>query len=207
MDYSSTWNIFLDAIKVQVTPIVFNAWFKDTFLINISNGIAYVIAPYAATKSWLTNNYYDLINETLNKVVGNINDVKIFLKDEYEEENKINQRKNIENIENNKQNDVDIIKKEEELTEYVTYNNLKKEYTFDNFVVGNSNRFAFMSALQVAEKPAAVYNPLFIYGRSGLGKTHLMHAIGNYIVENSEKKVLYIFFNKNKIIYFRKREI
>ena len=192
MDYSSIWNNFLDAIKVQITPIVFNAWFKDTFLINISNGIAYIIAPYDTTKSWLTNNYYDLINDTLNKVVGNINDVKIFLKTEYEEEKRINQTNIINNIDENQQNDVDNIKKDEELIEYVTYNNLKKEYTFENFVVGNSNRFAFMSALQVAEKPASVYNPLFIYGRSGLGKTHLMHAIGNYIVENSNKKVLYI---------------
>ena len=64
MDYNTTWNNFLDAIKVQVTPIVFNAWFKDTFLTNIKNGIAYIIAPYAATKSWLTNNYYDLIYDT-----------------------------------------------------------------------------------------------------------------------------------------------
>ena len=70
--------------------------------------------------------------------------------------------------------------------------NLKSEYTFDNFIVGDSNRFAFTAARAVAEKPGKAYNPLFLYGKSGLGKTHLMHAIGNYILENSNKRVLYV---------------
>ena len=70
--------------------------------------------------------------------------------------------------------------------------NLNKRYTFDNFIVGNSNKFAHAAALAVAENPGSMYNPLFLYGNSGLGKTHLMHAIGNYIEEHSNKKVLYI---------------
>ena len=70
--------------------------------------------------------------------------------------------------------------------------NLNSKYTFENFIVGNSNKFAHAAALAVAENPGKMYNPLFIYGNSGLGKTHLMHAIGNYIVKNSNKKVLYV---------------
>ena len=70
--------------------------------------------------------------------------------------------------------------------------NLKNKYTIDNFIVGNSNKFAHAAALSVAENPGNMYNPLFIYGNSGLGKTHLMHAIGNYIIENSNKTVLYV---------------
>lgn len=70
--------------------------------------------------------------------------------------------------------------------------NLNSEYTFDSFIVGNSNRFAFTAARAVAEKPGKAYNPLFLYGKSGLGKTHLMHAIGNYIIQNTNKKVLYV---------------
>ena len=84
--------------------------------------------------------------------------------------------------------------------------NLNSKYTFDSFIVGNSNKFAYMAAVAVAENPGKTYNPLFIYGASGLGKTHLMHAIGNFIIENSNKKVLYVtseqfisdFLNINK---------
>ena len=70
--------------------------------------------------------------------------------------------------------------------------NLDSKYTFENFMIGPSNKFAATSALAVAEQPGKMYNPLFIYGSSGLGKTHLMHSIGNYIIKNSNKKVLYI---------------
>ena len=69
--------------------------------------------------------------------------------------------------------------------------NLKKEFTFENFVTGDTNKFAKTAAIAVAQAPGKIYNPLFIYGKSGLGKTHLMHAIGNYIVEHTDLKVLY----------------
>ena len=70
--------------------------------------------------------------------------------------------------------------------------NLNNKYNFDNFIIGSSNKFAQAAALSVAENPGTMYNPLFIFGNSGLGKTHLMHAIGNYIVDNSNKRVLYV---------------
>ena len=73
---------------------------------------------------------------------------------------------------------------------------LDNTYTFDNFISGESNKFAKAIGLAVAEKPGSMYNPLFIYGNSGLGKTHLMHAIGNYITDNSNKKVLYVTSEK-----------
>ena len=69
---------------------------------------------------------------------------------------------------------------------------MNPKYTFENFIVGDSNKFAQAAACSVAENPGKMYNPLFLYGNSGLGKTHLMHAMGNYIVEHSNKKVLYV---------------
>ena len=74
--------------------------------------------------------------------------------------------------------------------------NLNPDYRFDSFIVGESNKFAFTAARAVAEQPGKSYNPLFLYGKSGLGKTHLMHSIGNYILENTHLKVLYISSDK-----------
>ena len=75
---------------------------------------------------------------------------------------------------------------------YIHHSNLNPKYTFENFIVGNTNKFAQRAAVQIAESPGQLYNPLFIYGNSGLGKTHLMFAIGNYIEKHSNKRVLYI---------------
>ena len=80
---------------------------------------------------------------------------------------------------------------EQSLIEENWETNLIPELNFDNYVVGDSNRLAKVAGMAVAEAPGKIHNPLFIYGKSGLGKTHLMHAIGNYIVEHSHKKVLY----------------
>ena len=82
-------------------------------------------------------------------------------------------------------NDLDIVN-------YKYNSNFNPKYTFDTFVVGDANKLAYGTALSVAQNPGKLYNPYFIYAKSGLGKTHLMHAIGNYIVTHSDKKVLYI---------------
>ena len=120
------------------------------------------------------NEEYDTFMEDILFNLTNQNyEIQIFTKDEYEEQNKLN-------IINSESNVVDSFE-----------TNLNPNLNFNNFVVGNTNRLAYVSARAVAESPGKIHNPLFIYGKSGLGKTHLMHAIGNYIVENSDKKVLY----------------
>ena len=132
-------------------------------------------------KKHLMDNYSDLIINKLNDITGSTYELVLLLKEEIEEE--IKKQEHIQE-KNNKQN-------EENPNDNIN-SNLNKKYVFDNFIVGNSNKFAHAAALSVAENPGNMYNPLFLYGNSGLGKTHLMHAIGNYIVENSNKKVLYV---------------
>ena len=182
MNFDSIWSNFLSDIKDELSSLAFKKWFEETKLLKIENSKAYIIVPMPIHKKHLTDNYSSLIVERLNNITGSNCELVFLLNEEIEElvpktENIVENKNEIENT--------------EELNE-VAQSNLKPQYTFDNFVVGNSNKFAHAAALSVAENPGKMYNPLFLYGESGLGKTHLMHAIGNYIVKNSTKKVLYV---------------
>lgn len=186
MNEKMIWSNFLNSIKNEITPLSFDTWFKETELYELKNGLAKIIVPMGISKKHLTTHYYDLIISTLGDIVGDNVDIQFFLKEELEEE----EVKNNIDIENSNIQTIDSV--ENTYHERKHQSNLKPEYTFENFIVGNSNKFAQAAALDVAENPGNIYNPLFIYGNSGLGKTHLMHAIGNYIEQHSDKKVLYV---------------
>lgn len=177
MNVDILWSKFLTQIKEELTSLSFDTWFADTHLHKIDNGKAYIIVPMPIHKKHLLDNYYDLITKTLNEITNNNLELVLLLKEEIEEVVPKKEEVNV-NIVDDKSSKV--------------HSNLNSNYTFDNFIVGNSNKFAQAAALSVAENPGRMYNPLFIYGNSGLGKTHLMHAIGNYIIANSNKKVLYV---------------
>ena len=184
MNVKIIWSNFLNSIKNEMTPLSFNTWFKDTELYEYKDGIAKIIVPMGMFKRHLATRYYDLIVNTLSEIVGDNVDIQFFLREELE----------TEAIKTEREGPVTLFENKEfkEVVERRHKSNLNKNYTFDNFIVGNSNRFAQAAALDVAQNPGNIYNPLFIYGNSGLGKTHLMHAIGNYIEEHSDKKVLYV---------------
>ena len=170
------WNNFLDKIKEQISSISFEAWFKDTKLYKINGNTAIIIVPLNLHKKHLTENYITLIEETFNNLTGTNFNFSFLLEDEVENE---------ENVEIKSENGG--------IPSYNSIDaNLNPNYTFDSFIKGESNKFAYTASLSVAEKPGKAYNPLFLYGKSGLGKTHLMHAIGNYILNNSNLKVLYV---------------
>ena len=187
MNVKIIWSNFLNSIKTEINPLSFETWFKSIELYEYKDGICKIIVPMAMYKKHLTTKYYDLIVTNLSNVVGDNVDIEFYTQEEIDElEKKPQENVNPIYLHNNVENN----NSENVINNFSS--NLNKNYTFENFIVGNTNKFAQAAALEVAESPGTLYNPLFIYGNSGLGKTHLMHAIGNYITEHSNKKVLYV---------------
>ena len=176
MDNNKLWDEFLKIIKEKISTLSYQTWFEDTYLYSIKDNVATVVVPMAFHQKHLVDNYSDLIAETFTGITGNDYVFEFKLKSDLEEE-----EANLNDISDEENNDISSIDA-----------NLNPDYRFDSFIVGESNKFAFTAARAVAEQPGKSYNPLFLYGKSGLGKTHLMHSIGNYILENSNKKVLYV---------------
>lgn len=172
MDLNTIWEQFLSKIKDNIAPMLFETWFIETKLFELKDNVAKIEVPMHVHKKHLKENYNDLIEEIFTEITGSNFKFEYYTNDE---------------IETNIEIDTDNLG-----VPNIFNSNLNNLYTFDNFIVGNSNKFARATALAVAEKPGVMYNPLFLYSNSGLGKTHLMHAIGNYIVKNSKKNVLYV---------------
>ena len=180
MNTDLIWSKVLNKIKLEVNSIVYATWFSNTSLFSLNNNIATIIVPMEIHKKHLNESYQKLIIETIFEFTNQMVETNFILE------------KEIKNEQNDKQEIQDETLLPKEKIEFKYSSNLIKSYNFENFVVGNSNKLAHATALAVAETPGETYNPLFIYGNSGLGKTHLMHAIGNYIEDNSNKKVLYV---------------
>lgn len=171
MNNEELWNNFLQVIHSRISTVSFDTWFKDTKLLNIDNGKLIIKVPMTFHKQFLNDTYYDLIEEIILNLTGSNYELEFVVEEDLDSiDEDINQDKEYKKINSN----------------------INEKYTFENFIIGDSNRFAQTAAVAVAEQPGKIYNPLFIYGKSGLGKTHLMHAIGNYIINHSNKVVLYV---------------
>lgn len=182
-DIHELWQKTLAIIEKQVSKPSFETWLKSTKPINLKNGSMLIEVPNEFAKDWLESRYTELIQSTLETLLDNEINVTFVLPNESFVEDYL------PNFGNNSKPSVK--------TNVSITTHLNPKYTFDTFVVGNSNRFAHAAALAVAEAPAKAYNPLFIYGGVGLGKTHLMQAIGHYILEqNRTTRVVYISSEK-----------
>lgn len=177
------WSEALSIIKGELTEVSFNTWVKTLEPGKIVNKNFYLIVQTDFYKDILMNRYAALIQNAIEQVTSIFYDIKFIVPGE---EASLNEGSNKNRINNRP-------------VEQESFNTstLNPKYIFEEFVIGNSNRFAHAASLAVAESPAKAYNPLFIYGGVGLGKTHLMHAIGHYIKEhNKDGKVLYISSEK-----------
>jgi len=189
------WQKALQLIKTEITDVSYDTWIKAIEPVIIKGEEIILSVPNDFTKSILEDRYVSLISNAIKQVASKTYYINFVLSSEA--------NKYLETSGNAFSSDVKSM--------------LNPKYTFDTFVIGNSNRFAHAASLAVAEAPAKAYNPLFIYGGVGLGKTHLMHAIGHYVLsQNPSSKVLYVSSEKftnelitsiqtNKNIEFRNR--
>ncbi len=166
-----------ELLKDETTKISYETWIKNLEIESADNGNIVLSTSTAFKRDAIESRYHDLLVNTFNFITNKECSVSIIAKEEM----------------TNNPNSTS------EMTPNIGYSNetLNPKYTFDTFVVGNNNRFAHAAALAVAEAPATSYNPLFIYGGVGLGKTHLMHAIGNEILRNNRNSnILYVTSEK-----------
>ena len=189
MNNTELWQSVLAQMQFHISRANFATWFQNTEIISKENEKIIISVPNAFSKEWLSNKYNKLILKTLHDIDDSIKDLEFIIKPQ---PSKNTAQKNV--FINEKPDDTQL-KFEEFKTNKET--NLNPRYTFDNFVVGSFNELAHAAALAVADNPGFTYNPLFIYGGTGLGKTHLIQAVGNKIGEESKKKkVKYISSEK-----------
>lgn len=175
-DINVIWSEVLEKLELRISSVSFTLWIKNIKPLDIDDKDNFIIAAQSVSaKNQILRNFIDKINDCCFEVVGK--PLKIVVLDPNEE---------IEYLQNNRVDGKSSSSVEEK-------NPFVEKFTFDNFVVGKSNQFVYAAARTVAEHPGKRYNPLFIYGSSGLGKTHLLHAIGNYIREfQPELKIKYV---------------
>ena len=190
IDIYELWQNILEEIAKDLSAISFDVWIKPLQVEDIKENTLVLSAPSKSAKNTVLQKYRDTVVACAHKVYSAINHIEVLVQEEIEEEQPKEESKTKERVyvdENTR--------KSKSVTEEVFHFNPK--YTFENFIVGGNNQFAAAAAKAVAEEPGTKINPLFIYGGSGLGKTHLLHSIGNYVQEhNPSLKVIYATTNK-----------
>lgn len=189
------WKIALAQIEVKLdSPTHFRTWFTGTKLIEVSSGRAVIGVRNSYTAEWLRRKHQDMIEATLSYVSGEKLKVEYKISDELANTPTPTFKAEPEKLKTQTPSLLD----SNQAGSNQLYNSLSSakinvKYSFENFVVGSSNQMAYAAAQAVAEKPGEVYNPFFIYGRTGLGKTHIAHSIARRLLErNPEQKIIYV---------------
>jgi chromosomal replication initiator protein len=161
----SLWSEVSDRLKGALNDTTFGTWFGDVSARELTDRAFVLSVPNDFTRDWIEGHFLDLIGAAVRDATGEEKEIRLFVEREVEPSGPIE--------------DAPAAEKTRRTFE------MSQKYTFDSFVIGSSNRFAHAAALAVAEAPAQAYNPLFIYGGTGLGKTHLLQAIGQYVGAHS----------------------
>jgi len=187
MDTKELWKNCLSGIEADVSKANFSTWFKNTSILKEEMGVIYVGVPNEFVRDWLKNKYHKLITKTIAEAYENMRAVEYMItKTEAG-------KQEIPRIEDS------YVNKELPLKDlYINpEDNLNSRYRFDSFIVGSFNELAYAAARAIIENPGTKYNPFFVYGATGLGKTHLIQAVGNSIKEKfPDKKVHYLTLEK-----------
>lgn len=183
MDYKQLWQSVLVEMELDVSRANFTTWFKDTRIVKEDGGTIVLSVPNAFVKEWLLTKYHSTILRSLRNIENSIHTVEYVV-------NKEETRRRDDKIGSIAQNSNN---RELPLPEIAVNkdDNLNPRYTFENFVIGPFNELAHAAAQAIIKKPGIMYNPLFIYGSTGHGKTHLIQAIGNHIKTVSPSKKVY----------------
>lgn len=183
------WGDFLRIIKENVPTITFNTWFLPIKPIEINNSVLKIQVPNSFFIEWIDEHYNTLINNAVSKLLGEDGKL-IYLVNESEESETPLFKDDSSQISRVKANNHII--ENEDGHEYENY--LNPRYNFENFIKGEGNQLARAAAYAISENPGkTTFNPLFLYGGVGLGKTHLMHAVGNKVIQNfPDKKTIYL---------------
>lgn len=180
MDNKKLWDSVLVEMELNLSKPNFNTWFKDTAIIKQEDGAVYLGVPNTFVQDWLGSKFHNAILKSIRSLSPNIQSLHYIISKENPKE-KIVVEKNLQTTKELPMADIYINKDD----------NLNPRYTFESFIVGPFNEFAHAASQAIIKKPGIVYNPLFIYGGTGHGKTHLIQAIGNYIKTTSNRKVFY----------------
>lgn len=187
MKLNNVWQGVLGEIELTVPHASFTTWFKNTELHKATNEVAVIVVPNIFVKTQLEKRFSSQVLEILNKAGVNSKKVTFCVKTSANNQKKVVSRELGSKDEITKPADIKFA-----VSQKSNQTNLNSRYTFDNFIVGSSNDLAYAASRAVADNPGGKYNPLFLYGGAGLGKTHLIQAIGNEIIKKQPKaRVLY----------------
>lgn len=193
-DYNKLWENALSEISLSVSPANFSTWFNDTYILKQEEGVIYLGVPNPFTRDWLYTKFHNTILKILRQMDEQVRGLEyVILKES--EKRRVEERKKAQPTPTISIPLQDFYINKDD--------NLNPRYIFDNFVVGPFNELAHAASKMVVKSPGTAYNPLFIYGNAGHGKTHLIQAVGNHIKkEHPHKKVFYLTSERFGSEYF-----